>query len=57
VLDCVFIVIGLAAAAWGIVTALRASRPASLGGAIVAAVGLALALIGATRLLVRIPPP
>jgi len=45
-----FIIGGLAAAGWGMTTALSAPRPASLGGAVVGAVGLALALLGATRL-------
>lgn len=43
---------GLALCAWGVVTASRGRRPASLGAALVAAVGLALALMGMTRLLV-----
>ncbi|MBC8133618.1 MAG: hypothetical protein H7X95_11605 [Deltaproteobacteria bacterium] len=42
----VLVVLGLCGAAWGIVTALRASRPVSLGGALVAAVGMATGLIG-----------
>jgi hypothetical protein len=44
--------IGLGGAAWGIVTTLRAHRPASLGAALVAALSLALALLGMTGLLV-----
>lgn len=43
---------GLVIAAWGVVTALQAPRPRSLGGALVAAVGLALALAGGARILV-----
>lgn len=43
---------GLGAASWGVVTALRAPRPASLGAALVAALGLALGLLGMTRLLI-----
>jgi hypothetical protein len=43
---------GVVAAAWGIGRALWATRPASLAGAVVAALGLALALAGAAGLLV-----
>jgi hypothetical protein len=43
---------GLVLGTWGVVTALRGRRPASLGGALLAALGLALALMGVTRLLV-----
>jgi len=40
---------GLALCAWGVVTAIRAARPRNLAGALAAAVGLAAALLGATR--------
>jgi hypothetical protein len=46
----VLILAGLAAAGWGLVNALRAPRPRSLAGALVGGAGLALALLGATRL-------
>ena len=43
---------GLGLCGWGLRTAARARRPASLGAALIAAVGLALALAGLTALLV-----
>ena len=44
--------VGLAAAIWGILTATRARRPADIAGALVAALGVALALIGGVAMLV-----
>ena len=41
---------GLAASAWGVTTAMRARRAMSLFGAVVGALGLALALLGAADL-------
>ncbi|MES1205351.1 MAG: hypothetical protein ABUS79_05390 [Pseudomonadota bacterium] len=48
----ILIVAGVAATGWGTATALRAPRPASLGGAAVGAIGLALVLAGATGVVV-----
>ena len=52
-LGAVMIMVGLAATGWGLVTTLRAPRPLSLVAALGAALGLALALLGLTRLLLR----
>jgi drug/metabolite transporter (DMT)-like permease len=49
----VLIVIGLPAAAYGVVLASERHRPVDLAGALLAAAGLALALLGVGRLLSR----
>jgi hypothetical protein len=50
-LGAVMIIVGLAVGAWGVMTTLRSPRPLSLVAALGAALGLALALLGMTRLL------
>ena len=50
-LGVVMIIVGLAVATWGVMTTLRSPRPLSLVAALGAAMGLALALLGLTRLL------
>jgi hypothetical protein len=52
VLCVVLILGGLALAGWGIAIAVGAGRPRNLAGALGAAAGLALALLGAARWLV-----
>ena len=48
-----FIVVGTGLAGWGLRAALVAPRPRSLGGALIAAAGLALAMVGGVAL--RVP--
>jgi hypothetical protein len=47
VVGALLVLFGLGAAFWGVRTASARPRPASLAGAVVAAIGLALALLGA----------
>jgi hypothetical protein len=51
VLALFLIVLGLAACVWGVLLATGMRRPMDLVGALLAAVGLAVAMLGAGRLL------
>jgi len=53
VLGAAFIVVGTGLAGWGLWAALVAPRPRSLGGALIGAAGLGLAMAGAVAL--RVP--
>ena len=47
-----FIALGLAISVWGVRTVVKRPRPASLAGSVVGAAGLALAFLGALKLVV-----